>query len=77
MGFAVNEMIERVALAISGSDDPASILTIHRIRARLAIGAMREVPKEITARVAANQDLLRWEIAPIWEAVIDEALRDE
>lgn len=35
-------MIERVALAISGGDDAASILAIHRHRARAALEAMRE-----------------------------------
>ena len=35
-----NEMIERVALAICGDNNPENILTIHRIRARAAIEAM-------------------------------------
>jgi len=38
----MSEMIERVALAISGGDSPASILQIHRTRARAAIEAMRK-----------------------------------
>jgi len=42
----MNEMIERVALAISGGDDPASILGIHRSRARLAIEAVRDYLKQ-------------------------------
>lgn len=43
----MSEMIERVALAISGGDDAASILEIHRHRARLAIEAMREPTDEM------------------------------
>jgi hypothetical protein len=39
--MAHSEMIDRVALAISGGDDPKSVLEIHRTRACSAIEAMR------------------------------------
>lgn len=70
----MSEMIERVALAISGSNDPANILTIHRDRAKAAIEAMREPTK---AMVSAGYDEADgshlWR--EVWKAMIDEALK--
>ena len=43
----MSEIIERVALAISGSDDPVNILAIHRSQARAAIEAMRNPTNEM------------------------------
>src|SRR5580700_8891848 len=36
----MSKNVERVALALSGSDDPANVLEIHRYRARKAIEAL-------------------------------------
>jgi len=68
----MTEMVERVALAISGGDDPASILAIHRSRARAAIEAMREPTKEMldAGMIHCGVDL-RSEYC----AMIDEALK--
>jgi len=82
-------MVERVALAISGSDDPASVLAIHRDRARLAIAEMRAIPYGLLAvgrDVAYNRERelracgydteMRTEtLRAQWEAIIDAALR--
>jgi len=65
-------MVEVVALAISGGDDPANILAIHRERARLAIAAMREPTPQM---IDAGDDVERIAVRPIWQAMIDEALR--
>ena len=43
----MSEMIERVAQAICGDDNPANILTVHRMRARAAIEAMRDPTQEM------------------------------
>lgn len=65
-------MVERVALAISGGDDPASVLAIHRYRARAAIEAMRAPSDGMRSagffvdRTAAVDD--------IWQAMIADAL---
>lgn len=83
----MSEMIERVALAISGSDDPANILWIHRERARLALEAIR---KPTINMVGAGQQVV-WKggarpgpvtvevttgsFAEIFTAMIDEALK--
>lgn len=69
----MSEMVERVALAISGSDDPVNILEIHRHRARAAIAAMREptVAMLTEAWVAA----LFEDATGVWQAMIDEALK--
>jgi hypothetical protein len=67
----MSEMIERVALAISGSDDPANILAIHRSRARLAIEAMREPTEAMKAVTSENT----WHAVQDWYAMIDEALK--
>jgi hypothetical protein len=65
----MSEMIERVALAISGSNDPANILTIHRVRARLAIEAMRE-PTEDIIPLGFTVTHVRY-----YKIMIDEALK--
>lgn len=76
-------MIERVALAISGSDNPDNILTIHRIRARLAIEAMREPTDSqrnnyFKMRKAAGQsDMGACFIDSHWECAIDAALKED
>lgn len=70
-------MVERVAQAICGDDNPANILSIHRIRARAAIEAMRELPEEPGPRYIAGEysrrtqcamvdDALEWR--PLWPA---------
>jgi hypothetical protein len=70
----MNEMIDRVALAISGSDDPASILAIHRSRARLGIRAMREPTEEMRC---AGEDCGSNAPVAIFNAMIDAALSDK
>ena len=69
----MSEVVDRVALAISGSDDPANILDIHRSRARLAIEAMR-VPTEEMIR--AGNKCTDWAMGAdeAWEEMIDKAL---
>lgn len=79
----MNDMIERVALAISGSDDPSNILKIHRTRARLAIEAMREPTQQM--RLAGMAEWSRPDPTPehestlvfnaVWRAMIDAALK--
>jgi hypothetical protein len=49
-------MVERVALAISGGDDPASILAVHRARARLAIAAMRDATDDMAEAGSESVD---------------------
>jgi len=63
-------MVERVALAISGGDDPASILAIHRHRARAAIEAMRRPTGEMA--IAGRRTSLY--PARTFAAMIDAAL---
>lgn len=77
----MSEMVERVALAISGGDDLKNILSIHRTRARLAIEALRE-PTEIMCRapfragVCQGDEQLHFGTAEaVWRAMIDEALK--
>ena len=75
----MNEMVERVALAISGSDDPANILEIHRQRARAAIKAMREPTLDMI--MAAGYLYMDKDKIPIfmeshdWPLMIDGALK--
>lgn len=73
----MSEMIERVALAISGSDDPANILTIHRDRARAAIKALRDpTPAMLKAMWRRNDDNNADEATlENWQEAIDEALK--
>lgn len=68
-----DDMVERVALAISGSDDPANILSIHRGRARAAIEAMREPTNEM--RVAGF--VAELQSADVWSAMIDAVLQKD
>lgn len=68
----MSEMIERVALAISGSDDPANVLSIHRSRARLAIEAMREPTDEMWD--ACGRAQADFETGIGWVVMIDAAL---
>lgn len=76
----MSEMIERVALAISGGDDPASILKIHRHRARAAIKAMRE-PTEAMVTAGAGAEDHEFGVIGLqpateaWRLMIDEALK--
>lgn len=71
----MSEMIERVALAISGGDDPESILKIHRHRARAAIMAMREPTVQM---LVAAYSVVGVPEKPVlangYRAMIDEAL---
>ena len=74
----MSEMIERVALAISGGDDPANVLAIHRSRARAAIEAMREPTKEMMAagsRTMPDYDPGDDDAKQCWHEMIDEALK--
>ena len=50
----MSEMIERVAQAICGDDNPENILAIHRVRARAAIQAIAE-PTEAMLQAAQEQ----------------------
>jgi len=68
----VDSMVERVALAISGGDDPADILAIHRTRARAAIAAMRE---PTGAMVEAVERFEGAHPTTSWKAMIDEAVK--
>jgi hypothetical protein len=70
----MSEIIERVALAISGSDDPANILAIHRSRAILAIEAMRE-PTMVMEYAASNWQGPQMTYSDVWRAMVDEALK--
>ena len=74
----MSEMIERVALAISGGDDPANILEIHRHRARAAIKAMREPTakmKLVGAMTMPDYDPGDNDAEQCWHEMIDEALK--
>ena len=79
----MSEMIERVAQAICGDDNPENILTIHRTRARAAIEAMREPTDAMkVAALSATFDEERGgdrvyarDVPIIWNAMIDEALK--
>jgi hypothetical protein len=78
----MSEMIERVAQAICGDDNPENILGIHRRRARKAIEAMREPTQAM--RLAAVAEWSRPDptdehestkvFNAIWRAMIDAAL---
>jgi hypothetical protein len=72
----MSEMIERVAQAICGGDDPASILAIHRRRARAAIEAMRE-PMENMLFVGSNDEagFTARNLRESWHLMIEEALK--
>jgi len=70
----MSEMVERVALAISGGDDPASILEIHRYRARDALAAMRE-PTDAMLMAMCGSDVLADLYKRDWQLAIDEALK--
>lgn len=67
-------MVERVALAISGSDDPVNILGIHRVRARAAIEAMREPTQEMVESGDAKCGVFKHG-SSTWRAMIDTALK--
>ena len=78
----MSEMVERVARAISGGDDPANVLEIHRHRAKLAIEAMRE-PTEAMVDAGRNEPVSHsWgsggefitDPDEVWQAMIDAAL---
>ena len=74
----MSEMVERVAQAICGDDNPDNICSFHRIRARLAIKAMREATADM---IDAGRDIGPdapyglSETIKRWQAMIDEALR--
>ena len=68
----MHEIIERVALVISGSDDPENILAIHRSRALLAIEAIREPTPDMLD--AAQNWKGQQSYTDIWRAMIDAAL---
>lgn len=73
----MSEMVERVAQAICGDDNPANILEIHRHRARAAIAAMRE-PTEGMVEAGQNSGVIYDAgLVPhhVWQAMIDEALK--
>ena len=78
----MSEMVERVAQAICGDDNPANILTIHRIRARAAIEAMREPTGLMKDAGAESFEFgsddcasLNGQPSKAWRAMIDEALK--
>jgi len=64
----MGEMVERVALAISGGNEVSDILEIHRFRARAAILAMREPTGEMVEIVVPLG-------VRSWKKMIDEALK--
>lgn len=68
----MNEMIERVAQAICGDDNPTNVLTIHRTRARAAIEAMREPTRGMSD--AAAERVGQMSYADVWQAMIDAAV---
>ena len=70
----MNDMVERVALAISGSDDPANILDIHRGRARAAIAVMRDPTRQMV-RAGGVMTENDGEAEAAWDAMIDAALK--
>jgi len=80
----MSEMIERVAQAICGDDNPDNVLTIHRLNARKAMEAMREPTQAMIAAAMApylygNDEKMnaafRSTIKEYWRAMIDEGLR--
>lgn len=80
----MSEMVERVAQAICGDDNPQNILEIHRIRDRLAIEAMREPTaamlkakgtEDTGGRGTVDEFLDFWSADQVWGAMISEALR--
>ena len=69
-------MIDRVALAISGGNDPSDVLEIHRSRARVAIEAMRFPDPQTVARADNKPRGLSWnDCMACWNAILDEALK--
>lgn len=73
----MSEMVERVALAISGGDDAGNILEIHRYRARAAIAAMREPTdrmKRYGAMTMPDHSPIADDAGECWQNMIDEAL---
>ena len=69
--MADQEMIERVALAICGDDNPANILAIHRTRAVEAIKAMREPTQQM---IDAGWNAKGDQPQTHWQAMIDSIL---
>jgi hypothetical protein len=68
----MSEMIERVAQAICGDDNPANILTIHRSRALAAIEAMREPTQAMSDAAAEKPGQMSY--TDVWQAMIDAAV---
>lgn len=79
----MSEMVERVAQAICGDDNPANILAVHRSRARAAIEALREPTEEMLSAAESPAELFgqrfKWlsedEARTVWNAMIDQALK--
>lgn len=67
----MSEMIERVAQAICGDDNPSNVLEIHRVRARAAIKAMLQPTDHM---IKATQLHPKGPLA--WQAMIYAALDD-
>jgi len=68
----MTEMIERVAQAICGDDNPANVLAIHRTRAQAAIEAMREPTQAMSDAAAERPGQMSY--ADVWQAMIGAAL---
>lgn len=77
----MSEMVERVARAMCGSDNPDFIARGHKKKrwewmvphARAALTAMREPPQRLQDAAQwdfADEDLVYW-----WNKLIDEALK--
>ena len=86
----MSEMIDRVALAICGDDNPANILAIHRTRARAAIEAMRTPTDEMVSlgvgavKLAKNishgadpSAVLKGRTVLAWQVMINAALSEK
>lgn len=68
----MSEMIDRVAQAICGDDNPANVLAIHRTRARAAIEAMREPTDAMSDAAAERPGQMSY--TDVWQAMIDAAV---
>jgi hypothetical protein len=63
--------LEEVALAISGSDDPANILMIHRHRARMAVERLRN-PDDKIVEAGEFHDNQRLAFNAMIDAILNE-----
>jgi hypothetical protein len=67
----MTKMIERMAQALCGDDNPENILTIHRTRASAAFEAIREPTPEMLE--AAQNWKGQQSYTDIWKAMVDAA----